>query len=150
MPFDVKKLKVITFGTSFRRLDNKRGTAIKSELDTKKERQRNLVPAKTGFIILILGFFNTFIHYFTITSQKHDVYTRSYVLGFWLDLFPCFMSPLIVIFEAPVIRRKIPFIQRLIKKKEERKSEALKRISVPGPVNKINNDLSCKSISRGQ
>ena len=99
---------------------------------------------------MILGFFNTFIHYFTITSQKHDVYTRSYILGFWLDLFPCFMSPMIVIFEAPVIRRKIPFIQRLIKKKEKRKSEALKRISVPGPVNKINNDLSCKSISRGQ
>ena len=78
------------------------------------------------------------------------MYTRSYIVGFWLDLLPCFISPLIVVFEAPVIRRKIPFIQRLIKRKEKSKSEALKNISVPGPINKMNDDLSCKSISRGQ
>ena len=148
IPFTAEK--VITFGTSFRKQENKRGTGFKSELDSKKERQRNLVPAKTGFIILILGFFNFSFHYFFITSQKQDVYTRSYIVGFWLDLLPCFISPLIVVFEAPVIRRKIPFIQRLIKRKEKSKSEALKNISVPGPINKMNDDLSCKSISRGQ
>ena len=87
------------------------------------------------------------MHYFTVTSHKQDVYTRSYILGFWIDLFPCFISPLIVVFEAPVIRRKIPFIQILIKRKEKRKSEKLKKLSVPGTMN---NDLSCKSISRGQ
>lgn len=130
-----------------RKQENKRRIGFKSELDTKKERQRNLVPAKTGFLILILGFLNFFMHYFTVTSHKQDVYTRSYILGFWIDLFPCFISPLIVVFEAPVIRRKIPFIQILIKRKEKRKSEKLKKLSVPGTMN---NDLSCKSISRGQ
>ena len=130
-----------------RKQENKRRIGFKSELDTKKERQRNLVPAKTGFLILILGFLNFFMHYFTVTSHKQDVYTRSYILGFWIDLFPCFISPLIVVFEAPVIRRKIPFIQILVKRKEKRKSEKLKKLSVPGTMN---NDLSCKSISRGQ
>ena len=130
-----------------RKQENKRRIGFKSELDTKKERQRNLVPAKTGFLILILGFLNFFMHYFTVTSHKQDVYTRSYILGFWIDLFPCFISPLIVVFEAPVIRRKIPFIQILIKRKEKRKSEKLKKLSVPGTMK---NDLSCKSISRGQ
>ena len=82
---------------------------MKSELHRKKDRQRNLVPAKTGILILIMAFINTIIYYaaYGLTSQTLDLYTRTYYLGFFVDLYPCFISPMIVLFKAPVIRRKI-------------------------------------------
>ena len=98
---------------TYRKQEGQRGSEIKSELDRKKERQRNLVPAKTGFLIIIMVFCNTFIYYASygltssMTSLKLDVNTRSYFLTFTNDLYPCFISPLVVVFEAPVIRRKI-------------------------------------------
>ena len=97
----------------FRKQENTSGGQIKSELHRKKDRQRNLVPAKTGILILIMAFLNTIIYYAaygltsSLTSETHDVYTRSCCLGFVTDLYPCFISPMIVLFEAPVIRRKI-------------------------------------------
>ena len=82
---------------------------IKSELHRKKDRQRNLIPAKTGILVLTMVFLSSIIYcvMYGMTSQNFDVYTRSYYLGFLNDLFPCFISPMIVVFEAPVIRRKI-------------------------------------------
>ena len=86
---------------------------MKSELHQKKNRQRNLVPAKTGILILIMAFIMTIIHYAaygltsSLTLHNLDAYTRSYYLGFMNDLYPCFISPMIVLFEAPVITRKI-------------------------------------------
>ena len=82
---------------------------IKSEINRKKDRQRNLLPAKTGILILIMAFLATFINMvlFGMSSQNFDVYTRSYYLGLVNDLLPCLISPMIVVFEAPVIRRKI-------------------------------------------
>ena len=40
-------------------------------------------------------------------GMDFDVYTRSFYLAFVNNLFPCFISPMIVVLEAPVIRRKI-------------------------------------------
>ena len=82
---------------------------IKSELHRRKDRQRNLLPAKTGILILTMAFLSSIIYFvlYGMTSQNFDIYTRSYYLGFLNDLFPCFISPMIVVFEAPVIRRKI-------------------------------------------
>ena len=92
----------------FRKQEDRYGIQIKSEFHRKKDRQRNLLPAKTGIFILIISFFVSII-YFVLYGmmQNVDVYTRSYYLGFINDFFPCFISPIIVVFEAPVIRRKI-------------------------------------------
>ena len=64
-------------------------------------------------MILIMSFTYTIIYYAaygltsSLTSLTLDVYTRSYYLGFINDLYPCFISPMIVLFEAPVITRKL-------------------------------------------
>ena len=96
----------------FRKQENKSGGGIKSESHRKKDRQRNLVTAKSGILKLVMAFFAIPMYYAAYgltssSSQNLDVYTRSYYLGFLNDLFPCLISPLIVVFEATVIRRKI-------------------------------------------
>ena len=93
----------------FRKQEFTSAGQMKSELHRKKDRQRNLVSAKTGILILIMGFINTIVYYaaYGMTSQTLDLYTRSYYLAFFVDLYPCFISPMIVLFKAPVIRRKI-------------------------------------------
>ena len=97
----------------FRKQENTSGGRIKSESHRKKDRQRNLVTAKSGIFKLVMAFFAILMYYTaygltsSLTSEKLDVYTRSYYLGFVNDLFPCLISPVIVVFEAPVIRRKI-------------------------------------------
>ena len=93
----------------FRKHENTIAGQMKSELHRKKDRQRNLIPAKTGISILIMASINTIMYYaaYGLTSQTLDIYTRSCYLSFFLNLYPCFISPMIVLFKAPVIRRKI-------------------------------------------
>ena len=97
----------------FRKQENTSGGRIKSESHRKKDRQRNLVTAKSGILKLIMAALAIPMYYTaygltsSMTSEKLDVYTRSYYLGFVNDLFPCLISPVLVVFEAPVIRRKI-------------------------------------------
>ena len=100
-----RQLKLIL--SLFRKQEDKSSKSrIKSELHRKKDRQRNLLPAKTGILILVMTLLATLV-YFASYGLHLDVYTRTYYLGFVNDLFPCFLSPIIVVFEAPVIRRKI-------------------------------------------
>ena len=112
---ELKEFKNKRFKTKEKRSE------IKSELDRKKDRQRNLLPAKTGIMILLLTILASIIYavLYGMTSQNFDVYTRSYYLGFVNDLFPCFISPMKVVFEAPVIRRQINnFFLLLLKVKD--------------------------------
>ena len=66
----------------FRKQEDTSGSQIKSELHRKKDRQRNLVPAKTGILILIMAFSNTMMYFAaygltsSLTSHTLDVYTR--------------------------------------------------------------------------
>ena len=88
----------------FRKQEDK--SSLKSELHRKKDRQRNLLPAKTGILLLVITFLVT-LAYSASYGMNLDVYTRSYYLGFVNDVVPCFITPIVVVFEAPVIRRKI-------------------------------------------
>ena len=90
----------------FRKQEDKSKSFIKSELHRKKDRQRNLLPAKTGILLLVITFLVT-LAYSASYGMNLDVYTRSYYLGFVNDVVPCFITPIVVVFEAPVIRRKI-------------------------------------------
>ena len=98
-----KNFAVLVF---FRKQEDKSRNLIKSELHRKKDRQRNLLPAKTGILLLVLVFFST-LAYSVSYGLNLDVYTRSFYLALVNDLFPCFISPMVVLFEAPVIRRRI-------------------------------------------
>ena len=88
----------------FRKQEDK--SSLKSELHRKKDRQRNLLPAKTGILLLVLVLLVT-LAYSASYGMDLDVYTRSFYLAFVNSLFHPIISPMIVVFEAPVIRRKI-------------------------------------------
>ena len=79
---------------------------LKSESDQKKERKRNLVPAKTGLYLLILMGIYTVIH--TVSySYIFDSGTREYFLSLAIDLLSCLIAPGIIVFQAPTITRKM-------------------------------------------
>ena len=90
----------------FRNQEDKSKSLIKSESHRKKDRQRNLLPAKTGILLLVLVLLVT-LAYSASYGLDLDVYTRSFYLAFVNSLFHPIISPMIVVFEAPVIRRKI-------------------------------------------
>ena len=61
-------------------------------------------------MVMMMSSITTLIYYAAYgwsMSLKLDAYTRSWILAFSEVFYPCFLSPLIVVFEAPVIRRKI-------------------------------------------
>ena len=78
---------------------------IKSDSNCKKDRQRNLIPAKTGFLILCLAGFYTIV--FSVSyAALGDSGTRSYYLSLIQDINACIVVPGIIFFQAPSIRRK--------------------------------------------
>ena len=79
---------------------------LKSESDQKRERKRNLVPAKTGIYILILTVIYSIIHAVSYFSFS-DSGTREYFLSLAVDLLSCIIAPGIIVFQAPTITRKI-------------------------------------------
>ena len=79
---------------------------LKSESDQKRERKRNLVPAKTGIYILILTGIYSIIHAVSYFSFS-DSGTREYFLSLAVDLLSCIIAPGIIVFQAPTITRKI-------------------------------------------
>ena len=90
----------------FRTQEKNNLSKIKSELDSRKERKRNLVPAKTGVIILILSLFYSII--FGVGYKAFDNSgTRNYFLSLFQDFHTCIVAPGILVFQAPSIQRKI-------------------------------------------
>ena len=81
-------------------------TNIKTESERKRDRTRNLIPAKAGIYILILVVIYTIIHTVSYTSYS-DTGTREYFLSLAIDLLSCIIAPGIIVFQAPLITRKI-------------------------------------------
>ena len=79
---------------------------LKSESDLKRERKRNLVPAKTGIYIVILIGIYSIIHTVSYFSFS-DSGTREYFLSLAVDLLSCIIAPGIIVFQAPTITRKM-------------------------------------------
>ena len=65
---------------------------LKSESDQKRERKRNLVPAKTGIYVLILTGIYSIIHTVSYFSFS-DSGTREYFLSLAVDLLSCIIAP---------------------------------------------------------
>ena len=79
---------------------------LKSESDRKRDRTRNLVPAKAGIYVLILIVIYTTIHTLSYVSYS-DTGTREYFLSLAIDLLSCIIAPGILVFQAPSITRKM-------------------------------------------
>ena len=100
-------------------------TAIK-DIDVKKNRKRNIIPAKVG-ILNAIGLIVTYIFYIIIYSIPNGSFfnfdtgtrsvvnipeliwptlIRSYILTVYHDLFPCIICPAVVIFNNPMIKLK--------------------------------------------
>ena len=105
---------------------------MKSEFDSRKDRKRNLIPAKTGLIILILSLFYSIL--FGVGYRAFDDSgTRSYFISVVSDLHTCLVAPGILVFQAPSIQRKIHkmFLKNanksiIIEKKTDNGNEELK------------------------
>ena len=82
---------------------------IKSEKDIKKDRKRNLVPAKTGLLIIIFlcAYTTSFSLAYAGDLAYSDAGTRNYFLSLTQDMLACVFAPGIIVFQAPTIRRKI-------------------------------------------
>ena len=79
---------------------------LKSEYDKKRDRKRNLVPAKTGIYILILLVIYTIISCVSYISFS-DLGTRAYFMSLAFDILSCIIAPGLIVFQAPSIRRKM-------------------------------------------
>ena len=83
-------------------------TAV-AEVDKKKDRKRNFVPAKTGILvfgiyILSMGVFLTTYGY---KSEKLDSATRAFVNAAYSDFHHCISSPLIILLGSKDAKNKI-------------------------------------------
>ena len=102
----IKKSEPCPLGACFRTKDVDAQVKLKSENDRKRDRKRNLVPAKTGLYILILMVIYTIIPSVLYISFS-DLGTRAYILSLAFDFLSCIIVPGLVVFQAPLIRRKI-------------------------------------------
>ena len=90
----------------YRTKEGEQKVIIKSESDIKRDRKRNLVPAKTGIYVLILLIIYTIIPS-VLYIPFSDLGSRAYFMSLAFDILSCIICPIIIVFQAPLIRRKI-------------------------------------------
>ena len=95
-----------------------------TEVDRKKERKRNFVSAKTGFLtcleLVFSYFFFSIFYAFKVSFRKFiqvchrfivqiniDAGTKAFLCAIYNDLFPCIINPVIMVYGSSVIKRKI-------------------------------------------
>ena len=87
--------------------ETKNNSAI-SEVDRKKDRKRNLVPASIGMIVFVFHGFGVMLYMITYTynSKNFDSATRAFLNAAYSDCIQCVISPGIIIFGSTEARRK--------------------------------------------
>ena len=79
---------------------------VVQNLDVKKERRRNLIPAKIGiYAIFILIFFILF-HYITYSIEMNNGH-RALLHAIASDAYYCIVAPTIVLYSIPSVVRNI-------------------------------------------
>lgn len=78
--------------------------------DHNTKKSRNVIPAKVGMLnaIALVGIYIVYIVIYSVPNGNminFDTGTRSYILTVFNDLFPCFIAPGLLIFNAPTIRQ---------------------------------------------
>lgn len=76
-------------------------------LDVKKERRKNLIPAKIGvYSILILVFF-AFLNGLAHSIPFLDNETRLLVSAIFNDAYYCVLAPALILYGVPSLRRNL-------------------------------------------
>ena len=79
---------------------------VVQNLDVKKERRRNLIPARIGiYAIFILIFFILF-HYITYSIEMNNCH-RALLHAIASDAYYCIVAPTIVLYSIPSVVRNI-------------------------------------------
>ena len=87
--------------------ETKNNSAI-NEVDRKKDRKRNFVPASIGMIVFIFHGFGVMLFMITYTynSKIFDSATRAFLNAAFADCIHCIISPVILIYGSRDARRK--------------------------------------------
>ena len=81
----------------------------RSEVNRKKDRKRNLIPAHIGMIVLAtyVTSLSFFIFTYSYKSDSFDSATRAFLNAALVDLFHCIISPVVVISGSMEARRNV-------------------------------------------
>ena len=89
---------------------SKNNTAV-TEVDKKKDRKKNLVPAKTGLLVFGIYILSTVVFSTTYgyKSEKLDSATRAFINAAYCDFLHCISSPLIILLGSTDAKKKISY-----------------------------------------
>jgi hypothetical protein len=93
--------------------------SARSELDRKKDRKRNLIPAHIGMIVLAtyLTTLSFFIFTYSYKSVVFDSATRAFLNAVLVDLVHCIISPVVIFCGSMDARRKVKTVFDIILRK---------------------------------
>ena len=98
-----------------------------------RDRKRNFVSARTGFVGVIITFISTtFIHfiynfeYWTFQTYSLDSSTKAYLIAVYADSLDCVIHPCVLLAGAPSVRNAIKKwkIREFISKLKQRKHDS--------------------------
>ena len=75
-------------------------------LDVKKERRRNLIPARIGIYAIFILIFFTLFHYITYSIEMNNGH-RALLHAIASDAYYCIVAPAIVLYSIPSVVRNI-------------------------------------------
>ena len=86
-------------------------TAVR-EVDRKKDRKRNLVPAKTGLLVFVFYIMSmlVFMTTYAYKSEKLDSATRAFINSVYADFHHCVSSPLVILLGSTDAKKKLSHI----------------------------------------
>ena len=76
-------------------------------LDVKKERRRNLIPAKIGFYSIMIFVFFGFLNGLAHSIPFLDNGTRALYSAIFNDAYYCVLAPALVLYGVPSLRRNL-------------------------------------------
>ena len=74
-------------------------------LDQKKERRRNLIPAKIGFYSIGILVFFCFLNGLAYSIPLLDNESRALVTAIFNDAYYCMLGPALILYGVPSLRR---------------------------------------------
>ena len=82
------------------------------EVDRKKDRKRNLVPAKTGLLVFVFYIMSmlVFMTTYAYKSEKLDSATRAFINSVYADFHHCVSSPLVILLGSTDAKKKLSHI----------------------------------------
>ena len=80
---------------------------VLNNLDVKKERRRNLIPAKIGFYSIMIFVFFGFLNGLAHSVPFLDNGTRALYSAIFNDAYYCVLAPALILYGVPSLRRNL-------------------------------------------